>query len=134
MFGNCYLFNQPLGKWNTSKVRDVCYMFSMCASFKGDLNSWDISNIKETYGIVAQIQRAAVSIPANISEGCGRNSNKEFSRFLDVALGSAFELFTLITLSVELNFIDKIESESILHEISEIQKMIYGLKQKLNNK
>ena len=88
----------------------------------------------ETYGIVAQIQRAAVSIPANISEGCGRNSDKEFSRFLDIALGSAFELFTLITLSVELNFIDKIESESILHEISEIQKMIYGLKQKLNNK
>ena len=65
---------------------------------------------------------------------CGRNSDKEFSRFLDIALGSAFELFTLITLSVELNFIDKIESESILHEISEIQKMIYGLKQKLNNK
>ena len=88
----------------------------------------------ETYGIVAQIQRAAVSIPANISEGCGRNSDKELSRFLDIALGSAFELFTLITLSVELNFIDKIESESILHEISEIQKMIYGLKQKLNNK
>ena len=51
MFGNCYLFNQPLGKWNTSKVRDVRYMFSMCASFKGDLNSWDISNLKETYGM-----------------------------------------------------------------------------------
>lgn len=88
----------------------------------------------ETYGIISQIQRAAVSIPANISEGCGRDSDKELSRFLDIALGSAFELFTLITLSVELNFVDKQKAESILQEISEIQKMIYGLKQKLNNK
>jgi surface protein len=55
IFGNCYLFNQPLGKWNTSKVRDVCYMFSMCASFKGDLNSWDISNLKLMICLVAVI-------------------------------------------------------------------------------
>lgn len=87
----------------------------------------------ETYGITAQIQRAAVSIPANISEGCGRNSDKELSRFLDIALGSAFELFTLITLSVELNYVTKDSAESLLQEISEIQKMIYRLKQKLNN-
>ena len=51
MFGNCYLFNQPLGNLNTSIACDVRYMFSMCASFKGDLNSWDISNLKETYGM-----------------------------------------------------------------------------------
>ena len=88
----------------------------------------------ETYGIIAQIQRAAVSIPANISEGCGRNSDKELSRFLDIALGSAFELFTLITLSVELDYVTKNSAESLLQEISEIQKMIYRLKQKLNNK
>ena len=87
----------------------------------------------ETYGIIAQIQRAAVSIPANISEGCGRNSDKELSRFLDIALGSAFELFTLITLSVELDYVTKDSAESLLQEISEIQKMIYRLKQKLNN-
>lgn len=87
----------------------------------------------ETYGITTQIQRAAVSIPANISEGCGRNSDKELSRFLDIALGSAFELFTLITLSVELNYVTKDSAESLLQEISEIQKMIYRLKQKLNN-
>lgn len=48
----------------------------------------------EIYGITSQIKRAAVSIPSNIAEGAGRNTNKDFSRFISIALGSAFELET----------------------------------------
>ena len=47
---------------------------------------------QEVYGITSQICRASVSIPSNIAEGAGRNSNKDFSRFINIALGSAFEL------------------------------------------
>ena len=46
----------------------------------------------ETYGLKTQLQRAAVSIPSNIAEGCSRNSESDFKRFLEIAIGSAFEL------------------------------------------
>lgn len=86
----------------------------------------------ETYGIVSQIQRAAVSIPANIAEGAGRDSDKEFSRFLDIANGSAFELETLLLLSVGLQYLSEEVNKTLSLEIVEIQRMIYGLKQKIN--
>ncbi len=86
----------------------------------------------EIYGIVLQIQRAAVSIPANIAEGAGRDSDKEFSRFLDIANGSAFELETLLLLSVDLQFLTEEVHLCLSKDIVEIQRMIYGLKQKLN--
>ena len=59
----------------------------------------------EKFGIISQIQRAVISIPANIAEGSGRGSNKDFSRFIDMALASAFELETEIILSYDLSFI-----------------------------
>ena len=58
---------------------------------------------EEIYGIVSQIRRASTSIPTNISEGCGRDSDAEFNRFLTIALGSAFEVEYLLILSKDLN-------------------------------
>ena len=60
---------------------------------------------EEKYGIISQIKRASISIPANISEGAGRRTNNDFSRFLDIATGSSFELETLIILSLDLEFL-----------------------------
>lgn len=75
--------------------------------------------------------RAAVSIPSNIAEGCGRKSNKEFYQFLSIALGSSFELETQIIIAKEFNYI----SEEILQQLSiqiiEIQKMLNGLQKSL---
>ena len=53
----------------------------------------------ETFGLACQIQRSAVSVPSNIAEGAARNSNKEFSRFLSIALGSLAELETQLIIS-----------------------------------
>ena len=86
----------------------------------------------ELFGLTSQIQRAAVSMPTNIAEGCGRNSNKELSRFIDIAIGSAFELETLLQISFELNYIEELEYNTLMKDLCEIQKMMYGLQQTLN--
>ncbi|MFM9826006.1 four helix bundle protein [Flavobacterium sp.] len=83
----------------------------------------------ELYGITSQIRRASSSIPTNISEGCGRNSDKEFNQYLNIALGSASETEYLIILSRDLNYIDTETFEILEKEINTIKSKIYKLKQ-----
>jgi four helix bundle protein len=87
--------------------------------------------VDERFGITSQIQRAVISIPTNIAEGSGRGSNKDFSRFLDMAIGSALELETEIILSFDLTFINEQNLNIILPKIQEIQKMLYSFKRQL---
>ena len=61
---------------------------------------------EETYGLKSQITRAAISIPSNIAEGTSRNSDKEFKRFLEISIGSVFELETQLTIIKELELIE----------------------------
>ena len=87
---------------------------------------------EEVYGLTSQIRRCAVSIPSNISEGAGRNSNKEFIHFLGIANGSCYELQTQLIISNKLNLITNETLQILLSEIEEIQKMNYTFKNKLN--
>lgn len=87
---------------------------------------------EEKFGIITQIRRAAISVPANIAEGAGRKSKKEFINFLSIALGSLSELNTLILIAEELNFIDNNESKILNDELDMIGKLVYGLMKKLN--
>lgn len=87
---------------------------------------------EELFGITSQMRRAAISIPANSAEGCGRNSDAELGRFLDIANGSAFELEPLIILCFDIEFFTQNDFKSFDATINEIQKMIFGLKQSLN--
>ena len=88
---------------------------------------------EELFGITSQMRRAAVSIPSNIAEGAARNSKKEFNNFLSIALGSASELETQILISRNLNYLNSNNSEKLLNDLNEIQKMIQGLMKNLKS-
>ncbi|MCW2463314.1 four helix bundle protein [Elizabethkingia anophelis] len=85
----------------------------------------------EKFGIISQMKRAFISIPSNIAEGAGRNSNKEFNHFLAIALGSAFELQTQLILAKELDLLSEESVLGLLEDVSEVQKMIYSFKNNL---
>lgn len=87
--------------------------------------------IDEKFGLTSQIKRAVISISSNIAEGAGRDSDKDFIRFLDMANGSTFELETQLYLAFDLNFINKTDLEIILGQVIEIEKLIYGFRNKL---
>lgn len=79
----------------------------------------------EKFGIISQMTRAAVSIPANIAEGSSRKSDKDYARFLQIALGSAFELETYLILIKEMQWTPSYSHELDILLESEI-KMIHG--------
>lgn len=86
---------------------------------------------EEVYGIVSQIRRASALIPTNIAEGCGRDSDAEFNRFLTIAMGSASETEYLLILSKDLQYINDEHFESLNSKVNIIKQKIYSLKQKL---
>jgi len=86
----------------------------------------------EVYGIVSQMRRAAVSIPSNLAEGAGRGTNKDFSYFLNISLGSAFELETQLIISEKIGYITIEQLSEKINQINEIEKMIRGLQKSLS--
>jgi four helix bundle protein len=87
----------------------------------------------EIYGLVSQIQRAAVSIPANIAEGHGRDHLGDYLHHLSIANGSLMELETHILLLSRLSYLPSSELEMILSMTAEVSKMIAGLSRSLKN-
>ena len=85
----------------------------------------------EVFGLASQMQRAASSIPSNIAEGAGRNTDADFAHFLDTAMGSAFEVDTQLLLSYRLNYITEEQFNKASAEIDSIQKRMYQFMQKL---
>lgn len=85
----------------------------------------------EEYGLSSQLKRAAVSIPSNIAEGASRKSKKDFARFLEIALGSAFEIETQLILVKELSLVHSNKVESVLKNIKEERKMLFAFTKKL---
>nr|WP_322626321.1 four helix bundle protein [uncultured Flavobacterium sp.] len=110
-----------------------------------DLEIWKLSRIfcskiyqatsvfpeSEKFGITNQLRRASVSIPSNIAEGSSRSSNKEFCRFLEIAIGSAYEIETQILIASDLNFLNQNEVDRLIDDLNLIIKMISKFKSTL---
>ena len=86
---------------------------------------------EELYGLTSQIRRAGASIPANIAEGCGRNGDVEFARFLHIAMGSASELDYHLLLARDLHFVDIEVYEQLASELAKVKRMLNSFIQKL---
>ncbi|ADV62501.1 S23 ribosomal protein [Isosphaera pallida ATCC 43644] len=89
---------------------------------------------QELFGLTTQIRRASSSIPANIAEGQGRQSTKEFLNFLSIARGSLKELETHLILSWRLHFLPKPILDDLLNQTETISRMIAGLRKSLENR
>jgi four helix bundle protein len=81
---------------------------------------------EELFGLVSQMRRSSSSIPTNIAEGCGRNTNPDFKRFLTIAAGSASELEYQLILSKDLKLISDSKFKELENEVTEIRKMIHA--------
>ena len=86
----------------------------------------------EVYGLTSQLQRAAVSIPANIAEGQGRSHTKEFLHHLSIAYGSLMEVETHLLIACRLNYLDADSVQEPLAKCAEIGRMLNGLRRKLS--
>jgi four helix bundle protein len=116
---------RELNIWKDS-LKQAVYVARLCNSFPD----------YEKFGITSQIRRSAVSIPSNIAEGCSRNTDKDFARFLRIALGSSYELETQLLISKELEYF--IDDKNIFDENNKLQrslhKLITNIETKITNK
>jgi four helix bundle protein len=86
----------------------------------------------EQYGLVSQLRRAAVSVPANIAEGAARNGSKEFLHFLGIASGSLSELDTLIDLARQLGYVE--DTEELNAKVDDVSGLVMGLASSIRRK
>lgn len=109
--------------WQRSKEL-VLTIYKIANSFPKD----------EIYALTSQIKRCSISIPSNIAEGWGRDTDKNFINFLKIAKGSLYELETQMILASDLQYIDQVTSNELSIEINEISKMIVSLIKKIEAK
>jgi len=114
-------------------------------SFK-DLKVWEASHAlaiqvyratkgfptEELYGLTSQLRRAAASVPTNIAEGCGRGSDADLGRFIQIAMGSASETEYLLMLAHELGFLRNGELAAMSEQVIQVKRMLTALLKKLN--
>ncbi len=85
----------------------------------------------EMYGLTSQIRRSAISIPSNIAEGYGRRSTGDYKRFLQIAIGSLFELQTQIEIAFNLKYTEKETFENLIEKTKELDRMLSSLINKI---
>ncbi len=86
----------------------------------------------ERYGLTSQLRRCSVSVPANMAEGYGRNSTKDYIRFLRIANGSLYEMQTLLEIAHNLEFVSSDAFSNLYEKSREIERMLGSLIRKIN--
>ena len=94
----------------------------------------DVFPRHELYALTSQLRRAAVSVPSNIAEGSAKESDTDFARFLEIAIGSAFEMECQLMLAKDLGYIQENSCSDILNEVDEVKKMLASFIRTLRRK
>lgn len=142
---NCKSASGKRGTFNSVQLSAVSHQLNGDMRDFRDLKVWEKAHhlslevykatatfpAQEMFSLTSQLRRAAVSIPANIAEGCGRSGEPELARFLRIALGSASELEYHILLSTDLSYLSKASSEHLSEMVVEVKRMLTSLIQKL---
>lgn len=89
---------------------------------------------EEIFGLTSQIRRSAVSIPSNIAEGFGRESKQDFLRFLNISIGSLFELQTQLEITKNISYLNENEFNNIFENSREIERMLVSFIKKLKER
>lgn len=89
---------------------------------------------EETFALISQLHRAALSVPSNIAEGNSRNTTKEYLNFLGIARGSNSEVLTQLLICNRLNYLTEKQTEKAIALSEEISKMLNAMINKLSNK
>lgn len=117
-------------KVNEFSMRDFKELKVWKQSHQLCLSIYDVTKgfpVDERFGIISQIRRASSSVPTNISEGCGHDSNKEFARYLRIASGSISEVEYLLTLSNDLKYLKDKQMNDLSNQVILIRKMLFNL-------
>ena len=88
----------------------------------------------ETYSLISQMRRCAISIPSNIAEGYGRKSTNDYIRFLNITMGSLYELQTQLEISLKLDYLDKVNFNNFYELSREIERMLGSMIKKITDK
>jgi four helix bundle protein len=88
----------------------------------------------ERFGLTSQVRRASVSIPSNIAEGCGRGSDIDFARFVQIAIGSSCELEYQLLLAHDLQYLDEKPYEWLTGGLTDVRRMLISLQQRLRER
>lgn len=115
--------HEKLDVWKKA-IEFVVAVYKATENFPGD----------ERFGLTSQLRRAAVSIPANIAEGAGRKSSKEFAHFLSTSQGSASEVDTELLIAKRLGYLENSKYVELCGSLDEIGRMLTGLCQYLQRK
>ena len=86
---------------------------------------------EEKFGLISQIRRSCISIESNLAEGCGRDGDKELARFVDISMGSSFELRCQLLIARDLGYVNPKQYELFESKILEVNRMLGGLLKKL---
>ena len=89
---------------------------------------------EEIYGLTSQIRRSAVSIPSNIAEGFGRDSNKEYLRFLNISMGSLFEMQTQLEIAKNIEYLTEEEFNNLYEDSREVERMLVSFVNKIKER
>lgn len=97
-------------------------------------NSTKLFPKEEIFGLTSQIRRSSISIPSNIAEGFGRDSNKEYLRFLNISIGSLFEMQTQLEIAKNIQYLNEEEFNNLYEDSREVERMLVSFINKIKER